>query len=159
MKVYLDVSCLTRPFDDQTQARVRLEAEAVTIILDRCETGHWRHVSADIARIEIDANPDEDKRSRVEQLLPGANAILKLTKRHFARAGMLEALGFKAADALHVAAAEAHGADVLLSCDDRMCRLARRHRPRLHVTVANPVEWLAEIGYGVDSGSNPAEGA
>ena len=33
MKIYLDVSCLNRPFDDQTQPRVRLEAEAVTIVL------------------------------------------------------------------------------------------------------------------------------
>jgi len=42
MKVYLDVSCLNRPFDDQTQARIRLESEAVTIILDECEHGEWQ---------------------------------------------------------------------------------------------------------------------
>lgn len=28
MKVYLDACCLNRPFDDQTQGRIRLEAEA-----------------------------------------------------------------------------------------------------------------------------------
>jgi hypothetical protein len=39
MKIYLDVSCLNRPFDDQGQARVRLEAEAVTVILAKCDLG------------------------------------------------------------------------------------------------------------------------
>lgn len=29
MKIYLDVCCLNRPFDDQAQQRVHLEAEAL----------------------------------------------------------------------------------------------------------------------------------
>jgi len=28
MRVYLDICCLKRPFDDQSQERVRLESEA-----------------------------------------------------------------------------------------------------------------------------------
>jgi predicted nucleic acid-binding protein len=158
VKVYLDVSCLNRPFDDQGQARIRLEAEAVTIILERCEAGVWQQVSSEIARIEIDANPNAAQRSRVALLLPDEKAILKLAESHFARAGELEVLGFKAADALHVASAEAQGADVLLSCDDRLCRLARRRRRQLQVPVANPVGWLTEIGYAADPGSDPSEG-
>ena len=37
MKVYLNVSCLNRPFDDQEQARIRLEAAAVGMILERVD--------------------------------------------------------------------------------------------------------------------------
>ena len=159
MKVYLDVSRLNRPFDDQSQARVRLEAEAVTIILERCDAGMWQQVSSEIARIEIDANPNAAQRARVMLLLPDEKAVLKLAESHFARAGELEAIGFKPADALHVASAEGLGADVLLSCDDRLCRLARRRRRQLHVPVANPVDWLTETGYGADPGSDPSEGA
>jgi len=33
MRIYLDVCCLNRPFDDQTQERIHLESEAVLIIL------------------------------------------------------------------------------------------------------------------------------
>ena len=32
-RIYLDACCLNRPLDDQTQARIRLEAEAVLIVL------------------------------------------------------------------------------------------------------------------------------
>ena len=35
MKVYLDVSCLNRPFDDQSQARIALESQAVVLILEK----------------------------------------------------------------------------------------------------------------------------
>ena len=45
MKIYLDVSCLNRPFDDQTQARIRLEAEAVLLILEQFDDGAWQQVS------------------------------------------------------------------------------------------------------------------
>src|SRR6266849_8357146 len=122
MKVYLDVSCLNRPFDDQSQARIRLESEAVLLILERIDTGAWSQVSSEITLLEIDAIRDGDRRSRVQMLLPEKEDILNLTPAMFARAAALHQLGFKPADALHVAAAEEAGADVLLSCDDRLCR-------------------------------------
>jgi len=151
MKIYLDVSCLDRPFDDQGQMRIRLEAEAVTSTLEQCERSDWQQVSSEIAKIEIDAMPDADRRARVKLLLPAEAAMLELTEENFARAKVLQTLGFKSADALHVAAAENLGADVLLSCDDRLCRLARRCRAQLKVHVANPLDWLKEIGHATDA--------
>jgi len=151
VKVYLDVSCLNRPFDDQSQMRVRLEAEATTMILERCEQGAGQQVSSQMARIEINAMPDADRRVRVQLLLPDDNHMLGLTAEHFARARHLETLGFKRADAVHVAAAESLDADILLSCDDRLCRLARRRRDELKVKVANPLNWFTEIGHDTDS--------
>ncbi len=38
MKIYLDVCCFNRPFDDQTQEKIHLEAEAVFIILSSLST-------------------------------------------------------------------------------------------------------------------------
>jgi predicted nucleic acid-binding protein len=149
MKIYVDVSCLNRPFDDQRQARIHLEAEAVTIILDRCEQGGWEHVTSRMTEIEIDANPDEHRRARVRQLLP--ESLLELSGDVFERAAELERIGFKAADAVHVAAAEALTADVLLSCDDRLLRVAHRQRSQLRVPVANPIDWLKEADHDLDT--------
>jgi hypothetical protein len=42
MKIYLDVCCLNRPFDDQTQDRIRLETEAVMLILGRIAAKDWQ---------------------------------------------------------------------------------------------------------------------
>ena len=98
-----------------------------------------------MALIEIEATTDADRRNRVRLLLPEPNGIMKLTPGTFQRASELEGLGFKPVDAVHVAAAERAKAEVLLSCDDRLCRLAKRCQRNLHVKVANPVDWLKEI--------------
>lgn len=144
MIIYLDVSCLNRPFDDQLQTRIRLESEALTIIFDRMDKKFHRQVSSEMAAIEIAAMSDLDRRRRVRALLPPGRDIMPLNEAIFDRAKQLERRGFKAADAVHVAAAEALRADVLLSCDDRMCAAARRNAPALRVRVANPLTWLQE---------------
>ena len=145
MKIYLDVSCLNRPFDDQNQARIRIETTAVTLIFERIDAGLWQQVSSEMAVIEIDAITDADRQKRVRMLLPEARTIMKLNKAIFDRAAELEGLGFKPADAVHVAAGERVRADVLLSCDDRLCRRAKRRQRDLQVKVVNPVDWLKEV--------------
>jgi len=44
----LDVCCLNRPFDDQTQPRIRLESEAILIILAQCEQRQWEWVGSEV---------------------------------------------------------------------------------------------------------------
>jgi len=36
IRVYMDVCCLNRPFDDQSEDRIKMESEAVLMILNRC---------------------------------------------------------------------------------------------------------------------------
>ena len=91
------------------------------------------------------------RRARVRVLLPDADDVLELNSAIFARSKILETFAFKAADAVRVAAAEALEVDVFLSCDDRLCRLAKRRRAELHVKVANPLAWLKEIGHETDA--------
>lgn len=145
MKVYLDVSCLNRPFDDQSQDRIRLESEAVTLVLRNIDQNRFYAVATRIAEIEVAANPDSRRRLRVQALLPSHKDVIELTVDVFRRGEELESLGIKSADALHVASAEAANATVMLTCDDRLLRSARRHGKKLRVRVANPVEWLAEF--------------
>lgn len=145
MRVYLDVSCLNRPFDDQRQTRIRLESEAVTLILDRIDAGDWRLLSSEIVRIEVAAMTDRDRKRRVQALFVDSDDTISLTEEVFRRAAKLVKLGFKAADALHVASSECLDADVLLTCDDRLIRLGRRNRKVLRVVIVDPVSWLGEV--------------
>jgi predicted nucleic acid-binding protein len=141
---YFDVSALHRPFDDQTQPRVRLESEAVLLLLDHVKAGRHQHVSSEIAIIEIDANTDPYLRRRLHALLPRDEDMMPLAVALYARAVELGKLGFKPADALHVASAEEWTADVLFSCDDKLCKIAKRNIRRLHVRVMNPLTWVEE---------------
>ena len=58
------------------------------------------------------------------------------------RAEALMKWGFKFYDALHLALAEAGGADVFLTTDDRLLRKAQQYKNSIGVTVENPVIWL-----------------
>ena len=144
MKLYLDVSCLNRPFDDQSQERIRLEAEAVRLIFIRFDNGDWTQISSEMAAIEVAAIPDADRQRKVTRRLPDGAVSLILDEEVFRRAAVLEGLGLKAADALHVAAAESGKADAFLTCDDRLLKWSARHRRKVHVAIANPVTWLAD---------------
>ena len=150
MKIYLDVSCLNRPFDDQTQPRIRLESDAVTIILGQIDAGIWELKSSRMAEIEVAAIADATRRRRVFLLLPEDR--MELSPPVFDRARRLVDRGLHAADAVHVAAAEFLGADVLLTCDDRLLRRCGRMTDELRVKVASPVQWLQEQDDAADSG-------
>jgi len=97
-----------------------------------------------MADIEIEVIPDEERKRRVSELLPDSDDRMRLTPAIFRRAEELEKLGFKPADAVHVAAAEASEADVLLTCDDRLLRRGRRLRKKLRIEIENPIHWLQE---------------
>lgn len=67
-KIYLDVCCLNRPFDDQTQERIRLEAEAVILVLARFKSGVWEWVSSEVVDYEIAQIADLTRRRRIRSL-------------------------------------------------------------------------------------------
>jgi predicted nucleic acid-binding protein len=77
-------------------------------------------------------------------LVSEGSGMVELSPEVWDRARALEKIGFKSADAVHIAAAEV-GSDTFLSCDDRLCRLAKRCQASLRVRVANPVDWLREV--------------
>jgi hypothetical protein len=68
MKIYIDVCCLNRPFDDQTQDRIRLETEAVVLVLEHVEDGEWDLIGSDVMRFEIGRIQDTIRRRRAETL-------------------------------------------------------------------------------------------
>ncbi len=68
-KIYLDVCCLNRPFDDQTQPRIRLESEAILDIIKRCKSGEWELISSTALETEIARTPDLTRREQVQEAL------------------------------------------------------------------------------------------
>ncbi len=143
-KIYLDVCCWNRPFDDQTQTRIHLEAEAVLAIVAEIERGRWQLISSEVVDLEIDQNPDPQRRERIRHSLPRRVQVM-LDDRTAARACELEAAGFLGMDALHLAAAEAARVDVFLTTDDQLLRRAKRSAKQLRIRVENPLTWLQTV--------------
>ncbi len=144
MTIYLDACCLNRPFDDQGQSRVRLEAEAVLSILEMADTGKLELVGSDIIDDELSQIPDDERREKVELLLSAATKHLSLTATIERRAAEFQKWNISPLDALHLASAEAAHADYFLTTDDYLLRRARRHAEELKVKIENPAKWLIQ---------------
>ena len=144
-KIYFDTCCLNRPFDDQTQERIRLESEAVLAVLSRIEKGEWDWVGSEVLMDEIEQTPDTQKLSRARLLSGFIKQTVEIGEAEVERSKELQGEGFKEFDSLHLACAENAKADVFLSTDDRLLKLAKRISNRLRIQVENPLAWVEEM--------------
>jgi len=145
MKIYLDTCCLNRPFDDQSQERIRLETEAVMIILARLSRKEWIWLGSQVWEIEINRAPDMEQHSRLNRIAGFIGQSVEIGQKELKRAGELEKFGFVGFDAVHLACAESGGTDVFLSTDDRLLKRAKRLSKKIRVKVMNPLDWLQEM--------------
>ena len=126
MRLYIDVCCLNRPFDDQTQDRVHLEAEALMLILKHVESGEWQWCTSEVVNFEIQQTPNAERRYEVQLLTRHARQQILIDTAITKRAEELKRLGFTTYDALHLACAEAVSVEVLLTTDDAILKRFRR---------------------------------
>ena len=144
MKVYLDVCCLSRLTDDQTQPRIHLEAEAIELILRRTRDGSIHWISSEVLVEEVNRNPQMERRLQNAALLTLAIESVEVTDQVVDRAKHLQAVGYGLFDALRLACAEAAKVDVLLTTDDGFLRKASRNEGSPRVRVRNPLSWSQE---------------
>jgi hypothetical protein len=81
----------------------------------------------------------------VQRLIEFAQTLGDANAQDISRGQYLEKLGFATYDALHIACAERGEVDVLLTTDDRLIRLGKRHSSELKVRVENPLSWIQEV--------------
>ena len=146
MKVFLDACCLSRLTDDQSQPRIRREAEAIERILGLVHDGVIELVSSEALHDEIQRNPSDDRRIDVAALIALASQSVELDDGVVRRAKQLESKGYGSYDALHLAAAESAMVDILLTTDDKFVQRATRGTGRPLVPVRNPLSWFQEKG-------------
>jgi predicted nucleic acid-binding protein len=146
MRVYLDACCLSRLTDDQSQARIREEAEAVEQVLVGVRRGTVELLSSEALDDEVRRNPSMDRRVEAQTTLSLAATIIKIDEDMALRAQSLVGLGYGPFDALHLAAAESAGADALLTTDDRFLKRTARKLGNPRIPVRNPLFWIKEQG-------------
>lgn len=127
MKIYLDNCCYNRPFDDQSQERVYLESEAILSILKRGELHEFEIIGSPIIRMEMGKIRDEDKKIKVQNIYHIVHEEFPITESVKARSAEIMALSkIQLLDSFHIAASESANADVLLTTDDKMEKMAAK---------------------------------
>ena len=143
MRVYLDNCCYNRPFDEQTQLKVRLETEAKMEIQTLMRVGAVEYVWSDMLIGEVSDSPYQD---RVEKILPwrdGASVYVPVTEEIETRAEELMVMGVKSSDAIHLACAEHAECDWFFTVDRGILKKVDQIGK---MRVANPLEYVQEEG-------------
>ena len=143
-KVYLDTSVYNRPFDDQSQSRVRLEAEAFLLILEKALSGVITIIGSSTLLYENSRNPFAERKERVASYLDVASNVIMVSDSIKNRALSLELSGIDPLDALHLACAEIGGAEYFVTSDYGIIKKARKYRNMVKITVCNPLEFVLE---------------
>lgn len=144
-RVYFDTCALNRPLDDQSQARIRLEAEAVEHLLRAVADGQLEWIVSDVVDFEVSRCPYDDRRMVLALICRAATARVALADPAVSRARHLRLQGLRDIDALHLAVAEGAAVEVLLTTDDDFMRAARALQPTSSVRVENPVIFEKEV--------------
>ena len=142
IRLYLDLCCFNRPFDDQSQTRVRLETEAKLALQEHVRSGRIEIVWSYILDFENDQNPFLERAESIGAWRDLAAHQVSESEAVLATARQVSALGIKAYDALHVGCAVEGGATFFVSTDDA---LIKRLRGFPGLRSALPAEALAIV--------------
>ena len=140
----MDVCCLNRPFDDQSQDKIRVETEAVISLLKRCNTkDDWTLVGGDIVTIEASNNSDIVKKQKVLLLHDGADEKINYNETIKTRSEDFRKHNIKSFDSLHLATAEHADVDALLTTDKKFENASTRTDAKTR--VVNPLTFYLEV--------------
>jgi hypothetical protein len=141
MRIYLDCCSIQRPFDDKSQPRIAIEAEAVLVILTMCESNQLTLISSEALQFEIGRIPDQGRKEEALAILKIAKETVVLTLELEGLARTLQGLGMKPLDALHLASASISKVDYFCTCDDKFLKKAR-NVDGLNTAVVSPTELI-----------------
>jgi predicted nucleic acid-binding protein len=122
MRIYFDCCCLQRPFDDQSQPRVRVESEAMLAILAMVRGSEVSLLNSDVLLYEVNQTTDSNRRDEVLDILKLGDELIELDESTMQLAEEFAHSGVSPIDALHLAAASLARADLFVTCDDRLLR-------------------------------------
>ena len=145
LKVYLDTSVYSRPFDDQSQPRIWLESLAFSLLLEAIEHGDLELIASTVILYETSRNPDELRRRWIQSVVMTAHEIFSIDETVRVRAKEMESMGIKPLDALHVAAAEAANVDYFVTCDDRLIKRYRALGQEMLLIICEPTELIRHV--------------
>ena len=127
MIIYLDNCCYNRPFDDQTQERIHLESEVILAVLKMGQMKQAVIAGSDILELEMRRMQDENKKRKVLDLYRVAGMHIQYTEKIKSRsAEIISVSKIRVFDSLHIASAEEAKADVFLTTDDKLEKMAEK---------------------------------
>ncbi len=142
MKIYLDNCCFNRPFDDQSQLRIKLESEAKLKIQIDIQAGNLELVWSYIIEAENEANLFEERKNAIREWKNYAIMDLDEETAILDKAKILNQLGLRSKDALHISCAISAGCHYFLTTDDK---ILNKNGLIEELTIIDPIGFIREV--------------
>ena len=140
IKIYLDNCVYNRPFDDQRQIRIFLEAQAKLHIQNLIINNNIFLACSYMSIFENNDNPHEERQLPIKNFLDHASLFIDYDKAEKveAKAGAIMEYGIKNKDAIHIACAIEAECDYFLTTDDDL----KKKYTDTDIIVCNPVDFI-----------------
>ena len=125
MRIYLDNCCYNRPYDDQSQIRIRIETQAKLYIQQLIREQKLELATSYVLLAENYANPFPLKQSSIKSFIDTNSTFFisrQLQEAVQEKATLFMKTGIKYADACHVACAILANCDYFITTDRRLLR-------------------------------------
>ena len=143
LRVYLDNCCYNRPYDDQSQIRISLEAQAKIFIQDAIKAGRIELAASYVLLHENNRNPHENRKQAIYKFIKQNTGIfVDIDQANIVeiKAEEITRTGVKSVDALHVACAIRAKCDYFLTTDDRLLKYRSNE-----IKMTNPIEFIKTL--------------
>ena len=140
IKIYLDICSYNRPFDSQSQIKIRLETEAKLHIQSDTREGKYSLCWSFMLDYENGKNPYEEKRNMVAPWKEIAEDFCPPSEHILSRGKMIMNLDVKNNDALHIACAIERKCEYFITTDKR---LTNKHIDE--IIIINPIDFVREM--------------
>lgn len=142
MRVYLDMCCYNRPYDDQSQLKVSMETQSKLHIQTLIRENKLQLITSYMLRYECSKNPFEMRRNAIFAFID-KNSYGYVGIEHQmsieTKAAEIMQTGVKFKDACHVASAIWADCDYFISTDRRLLRFVSSE-----IKMVSPIEFITE---------------
>jgi len=136
-KIYLDMCCYNRPYDDQLHPLIRIETEAKLLIQSEVLKGNLDLVWSFIIHYENNDNPFVDKKKQIALWESKSASIVAFSHEIQLQAENIMKLGIKTKDALHIACAISANADAFITTDRKLL-----NKQVSGINITNPMDFV-----------------
>ena len=143
LKIYLDNCTYNRPFDDQNQIRISLEAQAKIYIQKLILNKEIDLTYSYMSVFENSENPNIEHRNSIKNFFRESTSYIGINKSDNIRisAEVFKKYNIKANDAIHLACAVEGKCQYFITTDDGILK----NYNGSEIQVCNPINFISEV--------------
>lgn len=129
-----------RPYDDQTDLKIKLETVACHIIFNRIQNNKFNLAWSFLLEFENELNPYSVRKNEIKIIANMAKYFIEPSQKILHQSEKIEQARIKGNDAVHLACALIGNCDFFISCDEKLIK--RANTLNLGLEICDPIDFI-----------------